>query len=153
MKWYGSLLLSKQSRFSCGRERQQVCHVAVRVCIEWNEKFRSWISVNVPYFFANPWPQKREEKSSGFGLIKLRTIYNFCTIDQNAGQNHNMKIDNSSIERVEEFKYLGTTLINQNSIQEEIKSRLKLGNAFYYSVQNLLFSSLLRIQKFKDQDI
>jgi hypothetical protein len=28
-------------------------------------------------------------------------------------------------------------------IQEEIKSRLKLGNACYYSVQNLLSSSLL----------
>jgi hypothetical protein len=35
-----------------------------------------------------------------------------------------MKIDNSSIERMEEFKYLGTTLTNQNSIQVEIKSRL-----------------------------
>ena len=42
-----------------------------------------------------------------------------------------------------EIKYLGTTLTNQNSIQEEIKSRLKLGNACYYSVQNLLSSSLL----------
>jgi len=51
--------------------------------------------------------------------------------------------DNSSIERVEEFKYLGTTLTHQNSIQEEIKSRLKSGNACYYSVQNLLASSLL----------
>ena len=37
-------------------------------------------------------------------------------------------------EGVEEFKYLGTTLTNQNSIQEEIKSRLKLGNACYHSV-------------------
>jgi len=54
-----------------------------------------------------------------------------------------MKIDNSSIERVEEFKYLGTTLTNQNSIREKIKSRLKLGNASYYSVQNLLSSRLL----------
>jgi hypothetical protein len=54
-----------------------------------------------------------------------------------------MKIDNSSIERVAEFKYLGTTLTNQNSIQAEIKNRLKLGNACYYSVQNLLFSRLL----------
>jgi hypothetical protein len=40
-----------------------------------------------------------------------------------------MKMDNSPIEREEVFKYLGTTLTNQNSIQEEIKSRLKLGNA------------------------
>ena len=38
-----------------------------------------------------------------------------------------MKIYNNTIERVEEFKYLGTTLTNKNSIQEEIKSRLKLG--------------------------
>jgi len=54
-----------------------------------------------------------------------------------------MKTDNRSIERVEEFKYLGTTLTNKNSIQEEIKRRLKVGNDCYYSVQNLLFSSLL----------
>jgi len=54
-----------------------------------------------------------------------------------------MKVDNSSIERTEEFKYLGTTLTNQNSIQEEIKRRLKSGNAGYYSVQNLLSSRLL----------
>src|SRR5215469_4241886 len=56
---------------------------------------------------------------------------------------HSMKIDNSSIEKVEEFKYLGTTLTYQNSIQEEIKIRLNLGNACYYSVQNPLSSSLL----------
>jgi len=48
------------------------------------------------------------------------------------------QIDNSSFERVEEFKYLGTTLTNHNCIQEEIKSRLKSGQ-----VQNILSSSLL----------
>ena len=47
------------------------------------------------------------------------------------------------LERVENFKYLGTTLTNQNSTQEEIKSRLKIGNACCHSVQNLLSSSLL----------
>jgi hypothetical protein len=57
--------------------------------------------------------------------------------DQNAGRSHSMKTDNCSIERVEEFKYLGTTLTNQNYIQVEIKSRLKLGNAGYYLVQSL----------------
>ena len=72
--------------------------------------------------------------------------------EQTAGLSHTMKVDNSSVERVEEFKYLATTLTNQNSIQEEIKSRLKLGNACYHSVQNLLSSSLLS-KKFKDQDI
>ena len=63
--------------------------------------------------------------------------------DQNAGRNHSVRIDNSTFERVEEFEYLGTTLTNQNSIPEEIKSRLSSGNACYQSVQNLLSSRLL----------
>ena len=56
--------------------------------------------------------------------------------DQNAGRNHSVRTDNSTFERVEEFKYLGT-LTNQNSIQEEIKSRVMTGNACYQSVQSL----------------
>ena len=63
--------------------------------------------------------------------------------DQNAGRSHNVKTDNSSFERLEEFKYLGTAVTNQTSVQEEIKSRLKSGNSCYHSVQNLLSSSLL----------
>jgi hypothetical protein len=63
--------------------------------------------------------------------------------DQNAGQSHRIKTDNISFERVGEFKYLRTTLTNQNSTQEEIKRGLKTGNACYHLVQNLLSSSLL----------
>ena len=62
---------------------------------------------------------------------------------QNAGRGHNIKTDNSSFEMVEQFKYLGKTLTNQNSVLEDIKSRLKSGNACYHSVQNLLSSSFL----------
>ena len=72
-----------------------------------------------------------------------KTKYMVISRDQNAGRSHNMKIDNSSFESLEGFKYLGTTLTNQNSIQEEIKSRLKSGNAGYHSVQNILSSSLI----------
>ena len=54
-----------------------------------------------------------------------------------------MSIDNSTFEKVEGFKYLGTTLTIQNSIREEIKSRQRSGNACYHSVQNLLSSRLL----------
>jgi hypothetical protein len=41
------------------------------------------------------------------------------------------------------FKYLGKTLTNQNDIHNEIKSRLNSGNAYYYSVRNLLSSCLI----------
>ena len=70
------------------------------------------------------------------------TKYMVVSPDQNAGS-HNIKIDNSSFERVEHFKYLEIILTDQNSIQEEIKSRLKSGNAYYHSVKNILSSSLL----------
>jgi len=63
--------------------------------------------------------------------------------DQNAGRIHSVRIDNNTFERVLEFKYLGKTLTNQNSIGEEIKSRLRSGNVCYHSVQNLLYSRLL----------
>ena len=82
-------------------------------------------------------------KEIGLDVNADKTKYMVMSREQTAGLSHNMEVDNSSIERVEEFKYLGTTLTNQNSIQEEIKSRLKLGNACYHSLQKLLSSSLL----------
>jgi len=63
--------------------------------------------------------------------------------DQNAGQIHSVRTDNSTFDSVEEFKYLGTNLTIQNSMAEEIKSRLRSGNACYHSVQNPLSSRLL----------
>jgi len=72
-----------------------------------------------------------------------KTKYMIMSQDQNAGQSHSMKTDNSSFESVEQFKYLGTTLTYQNSTQKEIKNRLKSENACYHSMQNLLSSSLL----------
>jgi hypothetical protein len=62
---------------------------------------------------------------------------------QNVGQNWNIKIGNRLFENVSQFKYLGTTVTNQNLIQEEIKRRLNSGNACYHSIQNLLSSHLL----------
>jgi hypothetical protein len=73
----------------------------------------------------------------------LRRLSLWLSRDQSAGQNGYIQIGNKSFETVEEFKYLGTTLTNQNSIYEEIKSKLKSGNACYHSVQNLLSSTLL----------
>jgi len=73
----------------------------------------------------------------GLEVSADKTEYMVMSRDQSAGRNHSVKSDNSTFERVEEFKYLRTTSTHQNSIPEEIKSRLKLGNACYYSVQNL----------------
>jgi len=72
-----------------------------------------------------------------------KTKYMVMSRDQNAGRIQSVRIDNSTFERVEEFKYLGRTLTNKNCIAEEIKSRLRSGSACYHSVQNLLSSRLL----------
>jgi len=82
-------------------------------------------------------------KEIGLEVNADKAKYMVMSRDRNAGRGHSVKTDNTSIERVEEFKHLETMLTDQNSIQEEIKSRLKLGNACYHSVQNLLSSSLL----------
>ena len=81
-----------------------------------------------------------------------KTKYMVMSRDQNRGRSDSMKTENSSFESVEDLKYLGTNLTDQNSIQEEIKSRLKSGNVCYYSVQNLseFFVFQFTIQKFKD---
>jgi hypothetical protein len=59
---------------------------------------------------------------------------------QNVGQNRDIKIANRSFEDVSQFRYLETTVTNQNLIQEEIKRRLNSDNACYHSVQNIVFS-------------
>jgi hypothetical protein len=60
-----------------------------------------------------------------------------------AAQNHVIKTANRSFENVTEFKYLGTTVTNQNFVPEKIRNRMNSGNACYHSVQDLLSSRLL----------
>jgi len=70
-----------------------------------------------------------------FRCIIVNTLLKGDNVDDDDDDNKN-NVDNITI-------YLGTTLTNQNSIPEEIKSRLRSGNAGYHSVQNLLSSRLL----------
>jgi hypothetical protein len=72
-----------------------------------------------------------------------KTKYMLLSRHQNVGQNQDIKISNRSFENGSQFKYFGTTITNQNLIQEGIKRRLNSGNACYHSVQNLLSSRLL----------
>ena len=82
-------------------------------------------------------------KEIGLEINAEKTKYVFVSQEQNAEQNHNIKIGNKSLERVEQFKYLETTLTGQYSIHEEINSRLKSGNACYHLVQCFMSFSLL----------
>ncbi|KAJ4450651.1 hypothetical protein ANN_02080 [Periplaneta americana] len=74
--------------------------------------------------------------------VKLnKTIIPFSST--NIVRNGNIKIGDLSFEEVEKFKYLGATVTNINDTREEIKHRINMGNACYYSVEKLLSSSLL----------
>jgi hypothetical protein len=68
-------------------------------------------------------------KKVGLEVNTEKTKYMLLLCHQNAGQNHTMKTDNRSFENVTHLKYLGTTVTNQNLVQEEIKGRLNSGNA------------------------
>jgi hypothetical protein len=72
-----------------------------------------------------------------------KTKYMIMSRHPNSGQNRNIRAANESFGKVAKFKYLGTTLTNQNDIRDEIKSRLNSGDACYYSVQNIFLSSRL----------
>jgi hypothetical protein len=62
-------------------------------------------------------------KEDGLDINVEKTKYMLLSRHQNVGQNLDVKITKRSFENVSQFKYLGTTVTNQNLIQEEIKRR------------------------------
>jgi glycerol-3-phosphate O-acyltransferase len=82
-------------------------------------------------------------KEVGLEVNPEKTKYMLESRCQKAGHRQSIKIGNRSFESMAKFKYLGTTLTDQNSVHEEIKSRLNSGNACYHSIQSLLSSRLL----------
>jgi hypothetical protein len=82
-------------------------------------------------------------KEVGLEVNTEKTKYILLSRHQNAGQSLNLNIGNRCFKNVAQFRYLGTTITNQNLIQVEIKRRLNSGNVCYHSVQKLLSSGLL----------
>jgi hypothetical protein len=72
-----------------------------------------------------------------------KTKHMLMSRSQKVEQKRSIKIVNRSFEDVAKFRYLGTTLTDQNHMHEEIKSRLNSGNACCHSVHSLLSSRLL----------
>jgi ribosomal protein S2 len=68
-------------------------------------------------------------KNVGLEVNAEKTKYMLLSYHWNAGQNRDIKIADRYFENVAQFRYLGTTVTNQNLIQEEIKRILKLGSA------------------------
>jgi hypothetical protein len=89
----------------------------------------------------NPETSVIASKEIGLEVNAGKTKYMVMSRDQNAGLSYDIKIDNSCFERVEQSRYLGTTLTIQNPIQEENKCRLKSQNACYHSVQNTVYKT------------
>ncbi|KAJ4438526.1 hypothetical protein ANN_14471 [Periplaneta americana] len=82
-------------------------------------------------------------KAIGLEVNPEKTKYMIMSRDQNIVRNGSIKIGDLSFEEVEKFKYLGATVTNINDTREEIKRRINMGNACYYSIEKLLSSSLL----------
>ncbi|KAJ4427428.1 hypothetical protein ANN_25050, partial [Periplaneta americana] len=106
--------------------------------------FEPWPGVNLvswPDALTVTLPQNIKEIGLEVNPEKIK--YMIMSRDENIVRNGNIKIGNLSFEEVEKFKYLGATVTNINDTREEIKHRINMGNASYYSVEKLLSSSLL----------
>jgi hypothetical protein len=100
---------------------------------------------NITSFWSISWDSPLLEASRDIGLEinAEKAKYMIMSRHQKSGQNQNIGTSNESFENVAKFKYLGTTLTNQNDIHDEIKSRLNSGKACCHSVQNLFYSRLI----------
>ena len=82
-------------------------------------------------------------KDIGLEVNSEKTKYMITSCHQNVIQNQSIVIGNLSFENVEKFKYLGVTVTNTGEICEEIKRRINMGNACYYSLEKILSSFIV----------
>ena len=76
-----------------------------------------------------------KNEASKFGLLisENKTKYMKCTRKQLKG--NTLEIDAMSFESVQSFKYRGSVVNQNNTIEEEIKERLIAGNKAFYANQ------------------
>jgi hypothetical protein len=86
---------------------------------------------------------KLKNEASKYGLLinENKTKYMKCTRRQY--RENKIEIETMSFESVQSFKYLGSTVNQKNTIEEEIKGRIIAGNKAYYANQKLFHSKLL----------
>jgi hypothetical protein len=117
-------------------------------------EFYTWYEYLSAFFFTDSYPTHRHTfpvkmfhhwvmPSVERQVNPEKTKYMFMTCYWKTGQKHSIKIVHRSSEDVVMFKYLGTTVTDQNCMHEEITSRLNSENSCYHSVQSLLSSHLL----------
>jgi hypothetical protein len=93
---------------------------------------------------------KTKDKEIGLEVNAEKSKYMWSCLEIRTQDNVNIQRDNKSFETVEQFQYLGKPLTNHSDIHEEIKSRLKSGNACYHSVQ---YRAISRVKILKCSDI
>ena len=86
----------------------------------------------------------------GLEVNNDKSKHNIMPPDQNSGRSHSIQTKNTSFQMMDEFKYLGKMLTNQNIFHEVMKIRLKSGNACYHLVQNIVFRFVFQIYNDKD---
>jgi len=77
----------------------------------------------------------------GLTINKKKTKYLKCT--KKDIRIENLKINNSYIEQIQQYKYLGSIINDSNSIEVEVKERIALGTKAYYANQKFFKSRLV----------
>jgi sorting nexin-29 len=87
--------------------------------------------------------EKLVEASKSMGLCINENKTKYMTMSRNNQNTNDILISNMKIEAVDNFKYLGVNVNNNNNMHQEVNERIMCGNRCYYSIVKILKSKLL----------